>query len=379
MQLLVLLTLLILTNTANSCASAQYTDKNGNCQTCPKNCLTCTSSTSCNTCVSNTYVFSNAAGSLCQPCSSVLQGCITCVSNLACQICDIRFINQNGTCKSCSTLIPNCSNCSADGNTCNQCKYPYILKGNSCVSGTTEQIIAGGNLSPVAPLPNTNPIRNETLPNGTIVTVVIDSNGCNQYQIYVWRKCFKIIPNCQVYQPSGFCQICNANYLVTIFGDCINNNTKLKCENGFWLDKANDVCVKVSVACDWYYPNNGSCFNCSKNYMMSNGNCIAKLNCTSRQFYSSEGKCVDINILCASFTEDGTCTGCYSNYYLQDGACITVTPVVKVNICAFPCETCFNQNLDYCFSCAFGFQLRNARYGACIPIRYWCSDRLHLS
>jgi len=371
MQLLLACTFLLLASTVNSCASYEFIDKSGLCKSCPTNCLTCTSPTACSTCASNTYVVSNIAGSLCQPCSSVLVGCVNCLSNVACQSCDVRFFNKNGTCLSCSTLVANCSNCSSDGTTCNQCKYPYILVGNTCVSGTVDQIIEGGNPKPVAPQPNTNPTQNQTLPNGTVVTLVIDKNGCNQFQIFVSGKCFKIIPNCQLYQPSGFCQICNNNYLVTIFGDCVGNNTQLKCENGFWLNQANDTCVKASVACDWFYPNNGTCYNCSTNYVFTNGSCLPKLNCTSRQYYSSvSGKCVDVNMLCAAFTSDGICTDCVSGYFLNDGYCILVVPAAKVNICTFPCQTCFNENLNYCFSCVFGYQLQNARFGTCKPVLY---------
>ena len=84
----------------------------------------------------------------------------------------------------------------------------------------------------MAPQPNTNPTTTVSLPNGTVIIAVIDRNGCNQFQVSVGGKCFRVIANCQVYQPSGFCQICNAGYLVTIFGDCITKNTQLKCENG---------------------------------------------------------------------------------------------------------------------------------------------------
>lgn len=299
----------------------------------------------------------------------MLVGCVTCLSNLACQSCDQRFFNKNGTCLSCNTTVSNCSNCSADGATCNQCRYPYILKDNACVSETTEKIIAGGNLNPVAPQPNTYTTKNETLPNGTTITFIIDSNGCNQFQVFVSGKCFKVIPNCQVYQPSGFCSICNNNYLVTIFGDCIGNKTILKCEDGFWLDQAINTCVKVSVSCDWYYPNNGSCLNCSTNYQLVSGLCLPKVNCTDRQFYAN-GKCFDINFLCTTFTQDGTCTGCAKGYQLVGGVCTLAVSVVQVNLCTFPCQTCFYDNLDFCFSCKFGYQLKNARYGTCVPVLY---------
>ncbi len=297
MQLLILLTLVLSAQAALPCASNQFTDSKGICQTCTTNCLTCTKSNFCNTCVSNFYVVSNAQGSLCQPCSIVLNGCITCLSNVACQICAPKFFNKNGACLTCDAIVSNCSSCSSDGVTCNQCKYPFILFENRCVSQTTASIIAGGNNNPVAPPPFN---RTETLPNGQTVIAIIDRNGCNQFQTFTNGKCVKTIANCQVYQPSGFCQICNTGFLVTIFGDCVNNNTRLRCENGFWLNRTADICVKASVACDWFYPNNGSCFNCSTNYRFVDGLCLPKVNCTNRQFYSN-GVCVDVNRLCATW------------------------------------------------------------------------------
>lgn len=204
---------------------------------------------------------------------------------------------------------------------------------------------------------------------------IIDKNGCNQFQTFTQGRCVKTIPNCQIYQPSGFCQICNTNFLVTIFGDCVNNNTQLRCENGYWLNKTADVCVKVSIACDWFYPNNGSCFNCTTNYRFENGVCVPKVNCTNRQFYSN-GVCVDVNRLCATWTLEGLCTGCVAGFYINNGQCLQIVSSVKVNLCTFPCQTCFNERLDYCFSCAFGYQLKNTRFGSCVPIIYWGNDRI---
>jgi len=303
---------------------------------------------------------------LCQPCSTVLKGCITCLSNVACQSCAPRFFNKNGTCLGCDAIVPNCANCSSNGATCNQCKYPYLLVNNTCYSQTIESIIGGANNNPVPPPPFN---RTEVLPSGETFIAIIDKNGCNQLQTFTQGKCVKTIANCQVYQPTGFCQICNTGFLVTIFGDCVNNNTQLRCENGFWLNKTSDSCVKVSITCDWFYPNNGSCFNCSINYKLDNGLCVPKVNCTNRQFYSN-GVCVDVNRLCSSWSEDGTCLSCYSGYFLSEGRCLQLASSVKVNLCTFPCKTCFNERLDYCFSCSFGYQLKDARFGSCIPILY---------
>ena len=72
----------------------------------------------------------------------------------------------------------------------------------------------------------------------------------------------------------------------------------MRCEDGYWRDAAKDVCNKVDVSCDWYFPNNGSCFNCSVNYTFdSNKNCVPNQQCTSRQFFA-QGVCVDVPLAC---------------------------------------------------------------------------------
>ena len=32
--------------------------------------------------------------------------------------------------------------------------------------------------------------------------------------------------------------------------------------------------------------------------------------------------------------------------------------------------TCYYAKLNYCFSCKFGYQLKDAQYGTCVPIVY---------
>ena len=144
----------------------------------------------------------------------------------------------------------------------------------------------------------------------------------------------------------------------------------MQCEDGYWLDSVNDVCIKVDVSCDWYYPNNGSCYNCSTNYVMNSqtGVCEPGKNCTNREFFSN-GRCVSVPLVCLTFLADGTCTGCASGFTLSNGVCTPSITVVRAwNDCVFPCATCFYDVLDFCFSCRFGYQLQNHQYGRCVAI-----------
>lgn len=60
MQLLLLFTLFLAVQAALPCASNQYTDKKGDCQVCPTNCVTCATANTCSSCTSNYYVVSNS-------------------------------------------------------------------------------------------------------------------------------------------------------------------------------------------------------------------------------------------------------------------------------------------------------------------------------
>jgi hypothetical protein len=134
---------------------------------------------------------------------------------------------SNSLCVPCASSIANCSSCSIDGKTCNQCLFPYILTANTCYSATINNILNGGN--PTNNTVGNTTIQTVTLPNGTVVPVVLDSNGCNQVQFFYYGKCISQIPQCQIYQMTGLCQICNAGYLVNIYGSCSPNTTVLRC------------------------------------------------------------------------------------------------------------------------------------------------------
>lgn len=225
---------------AASCMSSQYQDANNLCQPCPDSCITCSGPSFCNTCISNSYAYSNSSGTFCVVCPLIQEGCLICLSSVSCQTCSVGYILRDSVCVTCSTSISNCARCSSDGNFCSQCKYPYILFQNSCISQTINQIVEGGNINPIPPKPanNTNTTTNSTtpinpvnltLPNGTVVTLNYDQYGCNQFQVFAYRKCLRLIPQCQVYLLTGLCQVCYPNFIVNIYGSCSPNNTILNC------------------------------------------------------------------------------------------------------------------------------------------------------
>lgn len=137
------------------------------------------------------------------------------------------------------------------------------------------------------------------------------------------------------------------------------------------MDSAQDKCLPVPVGCDYYFPNNGTCFNCTTNYVLNaRGACVPSIQCSNRQFFKN-GVCIDVPLACLSFLSNGTCTACATSYTLNSntGACeVGITQVRQFNDCVAPCNTCFYAQLNYCFSCRTGYALLGGRFGTCIPI-----------
>ena len=368
-QLLILSCLVGLLSAQGQCIGGRWMDANNLCQPCPSLCATCQNANYCTTCTANNFLVVGSGEVMCKPCSTVQIGCSVCLTNVACETCQWGFVNENNTCIACDQKITNCSNCSVVNNTatCSQCRYPYILSNNTCISSTVDAITAGVQTVYVQQTNGSN-LPFVRLDSGALTPASITTDGCNQYQVFLFNRCVRLIYQCLVYQENGLCKICHNGYLRTIYGDCAVETYIMQCEDGYWRDAANDRCVKVDVSCDWYFPSTGKCFNCSSNYNMQNGSCVPNKKCTNREFFHN-GSCVSVPLACLTFLGDGTCTSCASGNTLKNGACTPSLPAVRAwNDCVFPCSTCFFGELSYCFSCRFGYQLRNHRYGTCVPI-----------
>ena len=156
---------------------------------------------------------------------------------------------------------------------------------------------------------------------------------------------------------------------MTIFGDCVKRGYNLRCEPGYWLDKANDKCQKVDVSCDFYYSDTGKCFNCSTGYKMENGECVQGVTCNSQQFFSA-GRCIDVPLSCIDFAPtNGLCFKCDRGYTLKDGFCSGSISQI-INDCIHPCKTCLKHQKGFCFSCNLGYHLRDGKYGSCMSFPY---------
>ena len=354
-QLVVLTTLLGLLS-AQTCPAGSWRDANNLCQPCPSNCASCTDGKYCLTCNVNTFLVVGTNEVTCKPCNTVIIGCSVCLTSVSCATCQAGFVFENNTCIPCVKKINNCSDCSVmNGSaTCKECRFPYILVNNTCISSTVKKITSGANTVYVNTT-NGTVVPKVVLDSGTLIDANLTKDGCNQFQVFLFGKCLRLIYQCLIYQENGLCHTCHNNFLRTIYGDCAPENYIIQCEDGYWLDAANDKCVKVDVSCDWFFPNNGSCSNCSANYNMVNGSCVPNKKCTSREFFH-QGNCVSVPLACLTFLSDGTCTSCSTGNTLVSGVCKPSVAAVKAwNDCVFPCSTCFFAQLNFCFSCRFGY------------------------
>jgi hypothetical protein len=94
-------------------------------------CTNCTDGASCVSCAS--YYFYN--GSVCAACAG--QYCLTCsITALNCTQCLGGAYLNGSQCMLCSSITPQCSNCSFVSNqfTCNECGFQYYWNGSQCVA-----------------------------------------------------------------------------------------------------------------------------------------------------------------------------------------------------------------------------------------------------
>ena len=193
--------------------------------------MTCQNANYCNTCQSNYFQVVESGSIPCKICSAVQIGCSICLTDKTCQTCQDGYVLEaNNTCTKCDQKVKNCSSCSVSNNTatCSRCSWPYILTDNTCISSTVSQITSGVQTEFV------NQTSGGSLPfvrldSGTLVPAVLSPDGCNQYQVFLFGRCVRLIYQCLVYEEGGLCRICHNNYLRTIYGDCAVETYVLQC------------------------------------------------------------------------------------------------------------------------------------------------------
>ena len=353
----------------NTCPSGCNGCPNGGCQsttTCPVNCDTCTSTTSCSKCKSGYYPVTGG-------CDKCFSRCTTCDWYEVCTDCAVGYSLKNGYC-----CPPGCSSCNLSK--CWGCNTGYLYDGTNC---------------------NSCPSNCNGCPNGVCVT----STGCPA--------------NCDLCTSSTSCSTCKSGYY-PVTGGC--DKCFSRCTTCDWYEVCTDCAVGYTKINGYCCPpgcsscNHIKCWGCNSPYTYDGTNCV--LNCpancdtcsTSGQctacklgYYGSSGSCLKCFSACSAcssyevctscvsgFTQIGNyccpqgcsacsqtaCTGCNSGYSLIGNTCTkcpdncsscTATTVCSVcndgyfnsnglcTACNPKCKTC--SALNKCFTCFSGYQI----------------------
>lgn len=154
------------------------------CNSCNTNCTACTSATVCTACINGTYLI----GSLCGTCPSATYYSIP---NLSCPSCSV-----------------NCITCTSQ-TVCTACENGFSLINSSCVGNSQNSSFPT----------NTKNLTNST--NSTNSTTNTSLNVCPQ--------------NCQACSLLS-CDLCEANYHLTAFFQCVN------CPTSTYFDFGTNSC-----------------------------------------------------------------------------------------------------------------------------------------
>lgn len=336
----------------------------GNCLTSDAaglNCITCNSGY---TLINNACILNNIA----QCASYQASGsAVTCLS------CNSGFALVSNTCQ--QGTVPNCLNYTTDAGKCAVCNANYQLLVRSDTSTYCYPLTSWLNCT----LFNTNQFGSNqlsclTCPTGFALTTTTNfTHACIN---------FIPIPNCAVYSTSSLtaagsllCTLCNPAFYLTATGctastpvaNCAFYKTAsdgcLVCNSGFFLNTTG-TCVSfpTGVPNCVSYSSATTCIQCSTNFYLSGGSCLAvnttaqiancanygssATTCTACNpgFYLSSNACVQGTISnCAVYNSASVCAACESNYYLSSNACA-----------ALPDPTCLQVSGGNCVSCPTG-------------------------
>ena len=269
--------------------TTECSDKfSSNCKLCTKSyCIQCELSS----CPIGQYTESKSCS--CKNCSDIFSNCSECDSTKCTKCKDNNYYINNGKCENCPTNKicdginaydkSYCTNPPAgyycDGNNIKRCIDKYNMycatcNNSSCLSCNTSYYLSNGNCFPCS----------------SGCTQCINANYCTKCNSSVIlntathkcdRSCMYAISNCSYCSSASICTECNAGYYV---------NSQNKCSP--CTDIAN--CIQCS---------NGSiCTTCKSGYYVNSSNKCSK--CTISN--------------CARCNSDGTCLACNSGYYLSD-------------------------------------------------------------
>lgn len=280
------------------------------------NCQYCSFPNFCGQCNNNNLLTLNTtSGDFYCSAVNCASNCMTCYQNNTCQTCNNNyFLTINGTCStnpsSSNILSANCI-WAPNATNCGLCAYGYTLLSGYCYP---------------------------------IITITVSE------------------PNCIVKMTSSICQLCQNNYIVNMFGICIQNQITSSCN---------------SANCAFCQNSNSTCQICNQGYQLSpSGTCLTPTctiqgcnlcsNSTSCQICSPEyiltqtKSCQAIGLgcnikWCQTCSSSQSCGQCISGYQLIQFNTNTNTTIYLCQqiICPFNINNCnqcvytYNNNFQY--------------------------------
>jgi len=237
-------------------------------------CQTCSSFTSCISCVSNYYLSVSASLCLTICPNTTVAGYNASSTRNECLLCQ-------SPCFTCSVAINSCTSCLSINN------QTYFLLNSSCVVATA-------------------------CPNGT-------------YASNLTYKCTSCTSPCSSCLSSTNCTDCAQDYYL------FESQCMQYCPNGSYAVNASGIieCLNCSTSCSTCSSSASNCTTCSNSTYLLNNSCVNSTGCSNGTFANSAvNMCSSCNSSCSSCSNSSNCSSCASGFYLNIALaqCVSTCP-----------------------------------------------------
>lgn len=305
-------------------------------------------------------------------CVQVNSLCSSSNSAGACTACYNGYILSSGVC----SLAPiqkvsdvGCAQWDWNNQVCISCSQGWVFSTNKICTPVNSQC-ASSNSAGVC----TSCYQGYNLNNGVCALAPIQQVSDAGCALWDWGKlnclqcsknwifnsnnlCVQVNSQCATSNAQGVCLTCYLGYIIDGKGGCAvaaqpkvsdvgcnywdwTKQVCLQCSDR-WFMNSQKICTPVSDNCQSWDNINGACISCYKGYNLNNGVCIVApvqqisdpgcaqwnwnnqtcLQCSSRWYLSTSGKCAQISDSCQTYNSQGACLSCYTGYTLNGNTC----------------------------------------------------------
>ena len=315
---------LLITESPNLCVrclpeEGRFINKDDKCESCPKNCVQCSSKTSCSLCKTDYYILSLAKTGLCEPCPDGYE-----VKGGRClKVCPKnQYRSKNNVdCLDCNHEF--CAECAAETGECTDCikGYDFEGEGRQCSINCGKKRYADSKTSCKDCPKLCSECRNLD-GRCTLCEKGLDLNG----KVECWKKCGAgqfnpdqtICRNCplrcsECSQIQGVCQKCEEGY--SLDG---NNKCWKDCEN-HQFNKNQETCQDCPLYCSSCQRETGLCQKCLRGFELRAAANECWIECgNSPQFAQDQSTCRDCPQYCLECEDiTGRCKSCHEGLKLQ--------------------------------------------------------------